>query len=325
MQHFLRRHWFLLALAVVLAAGIVAHGRLAPLAALMPQDYAVASVLLVMALGLRSRAVWNAVRRPAAAGLAVGVNLLVVPPLAWLASRLLETSLAEGLIVAACVPCTQASAAVWTRRAGGNETIAVLTTMATSLACFLATPAWLKLLVGRTGNSRQDFADLVLRLALLVALPIVVGQALRASARVRDFATRHRFALSLYTQLGILSMVFVGAVECGRQLEGLTAGVAPLAWQIALMIALAGLVHSAAWWFGFGSARALRLPREDGIGVAFAGSQKTLMVGLAIAIDFGGLAVLPMVAYHVEQLLIDTVLADRLAARHSAALIAEAS
>jgi hypothetical protein len=36
------------------------------------------------------------------------------------------------------------------------------------------------------------------------------------------------------------------------------------------------------------------------------------MVGLAIAIDFGGLAVLPMVAYHIEQLLIDTVLADRL-------------
>ncbi len=35
------------------------------------------------------------------------------------------------------------------------------------------------------------------------------------------------------------------------------------------------------------------------------------MVGLAVALDFGGLAVLPLIAYHAIQLLVDTVLADR--------------
>ena len=48
------------------------------------------------------------------------------------------------------------------------------------------------------------------------------------------------------------------------------------------------------------------------VAVGFAGSQKTLMVGLTIALQFGGLTILPMLAYHVLQLLIDTLLANRL-------------
>jgi sodium/bile acid cotransporter 7 len=110
-------------------------------------------------------------------------------------------------------------------------------------------------------------------------------------------------------------MVFVGAVECGRQLHQLEGGVAPLAGHIVAMMLLVAAVHTVAWFCGYGASHALGVAREDAIGVAFAGSQKTLMVGLAIAIDFGGLAVLPMVAYHVEQLIIDTVLAERLRTR----------
>ena len=108
-------------------------------------------------------------------------------------------------------------------------------------------------------------------------------------------------------------MVFVGAVECGRQLAKLEGGRGAVGRPdcgddgAGRRRAPGGL---GIWILGGGAD--WRLPRADQIGVAFAGSQKTLMVGLAIAIEFGGLAVLPMVAYHVEQLLIDTVLADRL-------------
>ncbi len=320
MRSALTRHWFLAALLALLAVGIIGWDEYTPLAAMLPQEFLVATVLLVMSLGLKTHAMWQSVRRPAGAALAVAVNLGVVPPLAWLAGRLLEPSLAQGMIVAAAVPCTQASAAVWTRRAGGNDTIAVLTTMATSLLCFLATPAWLHLLVGRAvGNSQQDFSRLVVRLALMVALPIVVGQLLRAIPPVRAWATRRASGLSLYAQLGILTMVFAGAVECGRQVARIEGGVAPLAGQIAAMMALVAAVHLAAWGVGFWTAGRFGMSRPDQIGVAFAGSQKTLMVGLAIAIQFGGLAVLPMVAYHVEQLLIDTLLADRLRRRHPSA------
>jgi predicted Na+-dependent transporter len=39
------------------------------------------------------------------------------------------------------------------------------------------------------------------------------------------------------------------------------------------------------------------------------------MIGLDVALGFGGLAVLPMVAYHAVQLVVDTVLADWLRGR----------
>jgi sodium/bile acid cotransporter 7 len=44
--------------------------------------------------------------------------------------------------------------------------------------------------------------------------------------------------------------------------------------------------------------------------VAFAGSQKTLMVGLQVSMELG-VSILPMVAYHVSQLIVDTLIADR--------------
>ena len=46
--------------------------------------------------------------------------------------------------------------------------------------------------------------------------------------------------------------------------------------------------------------------------MAFAGSQKTLMVGLMVAITLET-TILPMVAYQVLQLVVDTLVADRLA------------
>ena len=48
----------------------------------------------------------------------------------------------------------------------------------------------------------------------------------------------------------------------------------------------------------------------DAIAVAFSGSQKTLMVGAYIALAVGPLAILPMVAYHAAQLIVDTLVAD---------------
>jgi sodium/bile acid cotransporter 7 len=61
---------------------------------------------------------------------------------------------------------------------------------------------------------------------------------------------------------------------------------------------------------GIALAAGLRLPREDRIAVGIAGSQKTLMVGLQVALACQ-LLILPMVVYHVGQLIVDTIIADR--------------
>ena len=56
------------------------------------------------------------------------------------------------MIVAATAPCTLASAAVWTRRAGGNDAVAILVTFITNATCFLVTPFWLILMTRDRGD-----------------------------------------------------------------------------------------------------------------------------------------------------------------------------
>lgn len=310
MRETLKRRWFLLVLMATLVAGIAGAPRLALFAEAIPRNAIIAAVLLAMALPLKIVTMWATLRRPGPALLAVAINLVLVPLLAYAASRLLIDELAIGMIIAAAVPCTLASAAVWTRLAGGNDAVSLLVTMITNLSCFLITPAWVRFLVGQ-GDASVPFSDMVVKLLVLVVLPIIAAQLLRLIPAVGNWATASKSGLSIFAQLGILSIVFVGAVRCGQKLVELDDRLATIWGQVALMLVLVAVVHVAAWWIGYAAAGKLGMARAEQLAVAFAGSQKTLMVGLAIALEFGGMAVLPMLAYHVLQLLIDTLLADR--------------
>lgn len=306
----LKRRWFLVLLLLTLAVGIVWAEQLAEISERLPRRWIIGSVLLAMALPLRIDAMWATLRRPKPALLATVINTLLVPVLAWFASQLLHDDLALGMIVAAAVPCTLASAAVWTRLAGGNDAVSLLVTMLTNLSCFLVTPALIYFFAGRSDSS-VDFFQMATKLLTLIVLPIFAAQLLRFIPRVGQWATDHKFGLSTYAQLGLLTIVFAGAVNSGLKISGIEGELAPIAGQIALMMVLVAIVHLLAWWVGYHSAALAGMEPPEQLAVAFAGSQKTLMVGLAIALSFGGLTVLPMLAYHIEQLLIDTLLADK--------------
>jgi sodium/bile acid cotransporter 7 len=310
MREQLKRRWFLLVLIATLVAGIAGGPRLALFAEAIPRNAIIAAVLLAMALPLRIDSMWATLRRPGPALLAVAINLIIVPLLAYVASRLLVEELAIGMIIAASVPCTLASAAVWTRLAGGNDAVSLLVTMITNLGCFLVTPAWVRLLVGQ-GDASVQFDKMVMKLLLLVVLPIVAAQLLRLIPAVGHWAVASKPGLSIFAQFGILSIVFVGAVRCGLKLVELDGQWSTIGGQVALMLVLVAAVHLVAWWLGYAAAGYFGMARAEQLAVAFSGSQKTLMVGLAVALEYGGLAVLPMLAYHVLQLIIDTLLADR--------------
>jgi sodium/bile acid cotransporter 7 len=157
----------------------------------------------------------------------------------------------------------------------------------------------------------------VVGLILLVVLPIVVAQSLRQWRPIGEWATRHVTALSLLAQLGVLLMVLIGAVGSGERLATLDQGSAISGGTLVLMVAAVAAVHVILVGLGFALSRLLRISRADAIAVAFSGSQKTLMVGVYLALAVGPLAILPMVAYHASQLLIDTLIADWLRQRGS--------
>lgn len=312
MRKFIHQRWFLLVLAAVLYAGIVHWQTLEPVAnAKLLRKGVVAVVLFLMAFPLQAGAMWRAMRRPGAPLLGIAMNYGAVPLTAWAVSWGLRADTGAGLLVAATIPCTLASAAVWTRRAGGNDAAAILVTIFTNATCFVVTPLWLATMLGaRAGKIEIDVTDMMAELGSLVVLPMVVAQLLRLVRPLGAWATRHTSSLSVVAQCGILTMVFIGAISTGRYLEQQPPSEAFSLWDWTAMIASVLGVHLAMLWGGYYLAGGLRLGREDQIAVGIAGSQKTLMVGLQIAMELG-ILILPMIVYHVGQLILDTVIVDR--------------
>lgn len=306
-KEFVLRHWFLLLLGVSLGLGFMGPAEIAELGDLPGlRSLLVAGVLFLMGLGLGAPAVLESVRYPAAGMLALGINIVGVPLLAALVAPLLPLDLGGGLIVASAVPCTLASASVWTRKGGGNDAVSMLVTVVTNLFCFLIAPLTLVLLIGR--SVPLSFAEQAGKLALLVVAPLVAAQILRQIPAVASRVSRSKKRISAVAQAGILLMVMFGAAETVRRMGAGNTTTSTL-WIVAVG-ALAIAVHGTALFGGWWSSGWIGLSERDRMAVAIAGSQKTLMVGLQIAIDCG-VSMLPMILYHVGQLLVDTLFVER--------------
>jgi len=308
---FLTRRWFLLSLTAVLFFGWFYAADLGfVVEASTVRRTIVATVLFLMALPLEARTIGGSLRSPKAPTLGVIVNLVIVPLVGWGASFLLPRSLGLGLMVAASTPSTLASASVWTRRAGGNDATSMMVTLVTNGVCFVVTPLWLVLMTGQKldGDSLAP-TGMIRDLALLVVLPMALAQLLRLIPFVGLVATRRKVPLGVVAQLGILYMVFVGSIQMGMTMAHSDQDQGAI--QLLGMVAIVMAVHLGCLWLGIALSRAAGLRREDQIAVAFSGSQKTLMVGLQVALELG-ISILPMITYHIGQLLVDTVIADRM-------------
>jgi solute carrier family 10 (sodium/bile acid cotransporter), member 7 len=300
-----KNHWFIVALVICVSVGWWQSKSFESFAEnKLLRSAIVASVMFLMALPIPMAQIKNSLLSPFPVLLAVFLNIGLMPIAAAVLAPMLEESFAGGMIVAACVPCTLASAAVWTRRGGGDETIPILVTLITNGTCFIVAPLWLQLLLGRT--TQLPLMEMIVDLLLTVLLPIVAAQLLNSKKSIHAWASREKHLLSLYCQIGILTMVLIGGAQIGLRwthagsLAGLTG--------IILQVFLLGLAfHLAMVALGWNLSKLFRFDREKTVAVSIAGSQKTLMVGLQLSIDCG-VSILPMVAYHVMQLIADSYL-----------------
>ena len=297
----------------MLVAGSLWAGPLQPLVGFSwLRNGIVFTVMFLMALPIRASTIVRNVRRPWPALLATAVNFGLVPVLVWLVSGWLPADLVTGFLVVGATPCTLASATVWTARAGGNETAALMTTLITNGLCFLVTPLLLGLLIGQVADFQP--AAMTGKLLALVLLPTALAQVARCWPALARFVEGHRKSLSVVAQVGVLAMVLIGNVSNSHRF--VTGDPGPLSdWLVAG--ALAAVVHLAAVAAGYTLARVARMDRANRIAVAIAGSQKTLMVGLLLCLWLD-VSPLPLIAWHVVQLVADTLLADWFRRRQAA-------
>ncbi|MGV3486618.1 MAG: bile acid:sodium symporter family protein [Planctomycetaceae bacterium] len=298
------RHWFLWALAACLGIGFTWPSTLAPFAHSGELRTGIIVVVMVlMGWTLDPKSIVGNIRRPLPSVLAILVNILVVPLLAWPALWVLPLELAGGLIVAWLVPCTLASATVWTRAAGGDDAVAMMTTVVTNVLCFVVAPLGIWLLLRQ--QAETDVGSQMSGLFFQVVAPLVGGQCLRLFG-LAAWADHRKVPLATLAQVGILLMVLLGSVISAERMAANPSRAGSF-WTIAATAALSWIIHLAAVGVGYYAAAAASLPRAQQLAIAISGGQKTLMAGLQLALGCG-VSVMPMVLYHIGQLFIDTLL-----------------
>ncbi|MDQ1401168.1 MAG: arsenite transporter [Acidimicrobiaceae bacterium] len=123
-------------------------------------------------------------------GLALGVPAVVLPVAGWLASRLVgPASLRDGMLTVGLAPAEVASVAAVSIAGGDSALAAVLLVGSTLVAVVASGPALRLLAGGGAGAASPDPWGVLVNLAVVVALPLVVGLAVRTAippSRVRE-------------------------------------------------------------------------------------------------------------------------------------------
>lgn len=306
----LTKHWFLVCLAICFTAGYLAAAQLQPVLKISEiRNSIVFAVMWAMGVTLKADTIRQSLAKPLPSLLAIGINILVVPLVCLPTMWVLPERMFGGLFIAAVVPCTLASAAVWTRKAGGDDSIALMTTVVTNLACLIVVPIGVWLVLAETAQITA--VDQMKKLAIVVVAPLILAQVMRRFG-LASWADRNKPRLSTFGQIGILSMVVFGAATGSGALDASTGQPeVTISWLAGAGTVIAAIVvHVLVLLIGIWLARRIGLDRPSQVAVGIAGSQKTLMVGLTIAIDCG-VSVVPMLIYHLGQLVFDTLVAER--------------
>lgn len=228
--------------------------------------------------------------------------------LSHLGESVLPPSVALGLLFLGLLPSTVQSATAYSSIAGGNVAASVVAAGVINLLGVFITAPLLSLVGG--GDVGIDL-DGLQRIGMILLLPFVIGQILQS--RLGHFVADNRKLLGWADRGAIAIAVYVAfsaAVE-----QGLWTLVDLPAWGwLALLIAVFLLLGFAGSWIVGG---ALRLARGDRIAFLFAGAQKSIALGVPLAsVMFppatAGLVLLPLLAYHLVQMIISAPVASGL-------------
>ena len=238
-----------------------------------------------------------------------GAMVLVGWGVSLVTDNLLPPLVALGFLYLGTLPSTVQSATAYCSIAKGNVALSVVAAaLLNILGVFVSAPLF-SALAGSSGVA-FDTGSLV-KVGLILLLPFVIGQL--AQQRFGHIVKEHR-SLAMWmdrSSIGIAVYVaFSGAVE-----QDIWERLDLSAWVTLLcaVLLLLAFAFGGSWMLG-GS---MRLSRGDRIAMLFAGGQKSIAMGAPLAAVLfpaeAGIVLLPLLIYHLLQLVLSAPLAARLA------------
>ena len=229
--------------------------------------------------------------------------------LSQLVAGWLPPLVALGFLYLGTLPSTVQSATAYCSLAGGNVAHSVVAAALLNILGVVVTAPLFSLLAGSEAAA-FDLGALE-KVAMILLLPFLIGQV--AQNRFGHVVREHRELATWMDRISIAIPVYVAFSGAVR--EGLWTLVGPAEWAIlvAAVLLLLAFAFGGVWLLG----GLVRLDKGDRIALMFSGAQKSIAMGAPLAsVLFGpataGLVLLPVLVYHLLQLVLSAPLASRL-------------
>ena len=207
------------------------------------------------------------------------------------------------------LPSTVSSSVVMVAIARGNLPTAIFNASISGLIGIILTPLWMSFFMAKSGEF--DFLSIVYKLCLQIVLPLILGLILQQY--FGKFARRHNKQLGYFDKAVIILIVYSsfsnsfnsGLFEIVKIYDLLKI----LGMVVILFFVMYALIGALCKRFGFNL--------KDTITAKFCGTKKSLVHGsVMVKIIFGasasvGIFLLPIMLYHILQLLAVTIFAEK--------------
>jgi solute carrier family 10 (sodium/bile acid cotransporter), member 7 len=248
--------------------------------------------------------------------LTVLATTFVVFPLLGIAAQVLEPKvltpeLYAGVLFLCLVPSTVQSSIAFTSIARGNVPAAIVSASLSNILGVVLTPLLVIALMSTSGGARFD-ASAALDIVLQLLAPFVLGQLLRPW--LAEFLHRHSVLTKIVDRGSILLVVYAAFSDGITQ--HIFSSVTP--WHLVAVGLVCVALLAAVLAITAGMGRLARFNRGDSVVLLFCGSKKSLASGLPMALVlFGsasvGLIMLPLLIFHMTQLIVCAMIASWLA------------
>jgi sodium/bile acid cotransporter 7 len=307
---YLKTYWFFAGIAVVVAIAFVFPAVGVFLKARSILATAIFLGFFITGLTLETSRIGEQIRNIRVLAAALVSSLVIFPAIAYILARQVfqaPPDWAIGVLIIGAAPVTIASGTIMTAIALGNIPLSLFICLLTNLAAILTIPLVLNLFL-QFGDSPITLpaVQMLSGLTIKVLVPTAIGQLLRPL--LKKAIIPYTKAFSIFNQLIVLMIVLNAVASSAARIAQVGTGIAAI---FAFMI----LLHMLILVLNYGLARMLRLDRASTSAFTIHTSQKTLTVSYIVWSGYFAalypMALIPAIAYHITQSVVDTLVAHR--------------
>lgn len=316
---FLKKHWFLIGLALVIVLAALwpyAGSKKGPLRTEYTVGYGITCMIFLLSgLSLKSKVLAQAIICWRLTVVVQVVSFGVTPIIGYGLAKILmaaqfDANLAAGIIICCCTPTTIASNVLMTTQAKGNEAAALVNAVIGNTLGVFASPLLIVGYLGASLGNQLNFGAIFAKLGLTVLVPLIVGQI------IRYFWLKNVQWLQKQVNFGycnsLLLLLLVWTVFCDTFLGDAISSV-PV-WQTVVVLVLDMCLFASFTAICYLLSQSLCFSRADTIAVVMCGATKTVALGIPlINVIFSnnpaiGVLAIPLLMYHALQLVAGSVL-----------------